>query len=751
MESSMSSLPWTDLTQEDDITSGFIQIPNTTVYKWTRSLSNRFLIWWRDSSWYQQFKTTEFNPERRINWSSAVRSSTTWAAFDQGAKISTGEPVIICQNCKTILIHPGIKKTGTSSMKTHLASAACRRQAHNPSTLEQSQLTSTSFTLSSQPTSSTSITGRAPGSKCALAIDNWSSPGTRICFMAVIACYINSDWEYKEALIGFEPLDAAHTGKELAVILRQVISQYKLNGQVHSITTDNASNNPNMMKQMAELIEDIGVGSGNFFDNKIYHIPCFSHIIQLAEKALLGSIRICPTNKDIQLDWDEKAGGYELQTLKKAKGLPWTLGKVRKFAVFVNSSSQRQLRFATVQRQVIPLRERVLRLLQDVSTRWDLTVIMLIRYIKLRQTIEKFTAEFAPATIFWTTNIGTATDSRIGYVLGAYDELFEALEECNRRLKPLSYPWIPELLTGIDKAIQKLDKYYNKTYGDLGSFYALGAILSPRLKMSAFSPKHCWLKNPDDSQIKFENELRQLYSQYYSDREQSSYKPCYSDWDLDPMSLVFDQRNNQGYSKGINDQLGFDGEIDRYLALPSSNTKPLRWWKDNEALFPGLAAMARDIVCIPASGTIAERFLRQRLSSTMDTYELSDAELAEEYQSQVDSLMAKLEMKYFPDSAPQPPGIPNRTTRNETRRSQLQARKQRLELLHSNERTLSRNLVADAAFQQELNRRDIRNRESNIFDFPSDEERDFNRDGDYELPRLLPSPMSQHPKRRRIG
>ncbi|OBT45057.1 hypothetical protein VE00_05103 [Pseudogymnoascus sp. WSF 3629] len=106
--------------------------------------------------------------------------------------------------------------------------------------------------------------GLVPGARCALFLDNWSSPGTRISFMGIMATFITAKWEYQEALIGFEYLDGAHTGKELATIL--------------------------------------------------------------AQRALLGSIRLNPKNSELQVDWDENSI-TELDGLSVDKGIPWTLAK----------------------------------------------------------------------------------------------------------------------------------------------------------------------------------------------------------------------------------------------------------------------------------------------------------------------------------------------------------------------------------------------------------------------------------------
>lgn len=166
-----------------------------------------------------------------------------------------------------------------------------------------------------------------PGARCALSLDNWSSPGTRHSFMGIMATFITEKWEYREALIGFEYLDGAHTGKELATIVRRIISQYRLDGRVHCITTDNASNNTSMMGRINDLIQELSPEPTSYYDGAIHHIPCFAHIIQLAQKALLGSIRLNPTNSELQIDWDESLVD-EIKGLSKDRGLPWTLAKV---------------------------------------------------------------------------------------------------------------------------------------------------------------------------------------------------------------------------------------------------------------------------------------------------------------------------------------------------------------------------------------------------------------------------------------
>ena len=62
------------------------------------------------------------------------------------------------------------------------------------------------------------LVGLPIGVKISLALDCWTSPNN-LSFMAVTGYYIDQDQKYKEALLGFEPLTGAHTGKHLVTVL----------------------------------------------------------------------------------------------------------------------------------------------------------------------------------------------------------------------------------------------------------------------------------------------------------------------------------------------------------------------------------------------------------------------------------------------------------------------------------------------------------------------------------------------------
>ena len=62
------------------------------------------------------------------------------------------------------------------------------------------------------------LVGLLIGAKISLTFDYQMSPNN-LSFMAVTGYYINQNWKYKKALLSFEPLIEAHTGKHLATIL----------------------------------------------------------------------------------------------------------------------------------------------------------------------------------------------------------------------------------------------------------------------------------------------------------------------------------------------------------------------------------------------------------------------------------------------------------------------------------------------------------------------------------------------------
>ena len=137
--------------------------------------------------------------------------------------------------------------------------------------------------------------------------------------MAITAYFIDENWTYREALIGFEHLETVHTGVELAAVLKKVINSFSLGGRILNITTDNASNNNTMIQDM--------IADESFTDRQFAecgHLPCMAHVVQLALSELLGKIRVKPSNEELQRNWTDN----DKSELQGKRGIVLALAKV---------------------------------------------------------------------------------------------------------------------------------------------------------------------------------------------------------------------------------------------------------------------------------------------------------------------------------------------------------------------------------------------------------------------------------------
>ena len=173
------------------------------------------------------------------------------------------------------------------------------------------------------------------GSKVSLAMDCWTSQTCKA-FMAITCYFFTSDWQYKEALLGFEPLVGKHSGTNLANVALRVLEQHELQLRVLAVATDGASNNTTMMvqfnDQIRETLDTSPALRSQAFDADIMrltdsstHIPCLAHVIQLAVRALLDSVRVTAKNQQVDNHWDDEVDRRLMATYD---GLPSTLEKV---------------------------------------------------------------------------------------------------------------------------------------------------------------------------------------------------------------------------------------------------------------------------------------------------------------------------------------------------------------------------------------------------------------------------------------
>jgi len=80
-----------------------------------------------------------------------------------------------------------------------------------------------------------------------------------------------------------------HTGARLAVHLKDVLDRFELtDSHLLGITTDNASSNYSMTRELQSTLE----ASGIEWPALRNHIPCMAHVIQLALGAFMSSLGV---------------------------------------------------------------------------------------------------------------------------------------------------------------------------------------------------------------------------------------------------------------------------------------------------------------------------------------------------------------------------------------------------------------------------------------------------------------------------
>ncbi|KAI9039304.1 uncharacterized protein KD926_009746 [Aspergillus affinis] len=111
--------------------------------------------------------------------------------------------------------------------------------------------------------------------------------------MAVTGYFIDDDWNYREILIGFEPLHRTHSGVNLSAIFLDLLQQHHITDQVLTIITDNVSNNNTLMSSIQESVQSLNLDN----NTSIIRVPCIVYVIQLSLKQLLGQMKANPKNE----------------------------------------------------------------------------------------------------------------------------------------------------------------------------------------------------------------------------------------------------------------------------------------------------------------------------------------------------------------------------------------------------------------------------------------------------------------------
>lgn len=166
--------------------------------------------------------------------------------------------------------------------------------------------------------------------KLSLSLDCWTSSFQQA-FMAITGYFLDKDWEYREILLGFEPLHGSHTGSNLSAVVIGILNNYQIADRVLSITTDNATNNNTMMVNIQNELKEQGIQNDEL-GGGIFRIPCLAHVIQLSLNQLLGKMKAKPCNNEAEHEWSD-IRERQIRSQQSDKKIAHTLDKVSSYSV----------------------------------------------------------------------------------------------------------------------------------------------------------------------------------------------------------------------------------------------------------------------------------------------------------------------------------------------------------------------------------------------------------------------------------
>ncbi|EED15748.1 conserved hypothetical protein [Talaromyces stipitatus ATCC 10500] len=366
----------------DDFTSYSMTTPATSLAQDQPAISFKSFLSTTDTGSPIPESLQLVGPDRRKSW-------VLWSEMNKDDFIR--DPQVMCKQCGKTLPHPQKTSNGTNSMKRHLSGAKCVKAAFDTTqqqNIQESLQFATIKVFNDEDWTQTQIelianshlpfqflahkglinliqyaclaptmpnllsptTARRqlglqvkrrqaeilsylpPGAKISVALDCWTSPFQQA-FIAITRYFIDKNWQYREILLGFEPLYDRHTSINLSAVLLETLQQHDLVDRVLALTTDNASNNKTLLRAFNDAIESPDIPE----ELRLVRIPCLAHVIQLSLKDLLCLMKVNLKNDNPDQAWsDEEA--ERLRQIRREKGISYTLAKIRGLAIFINAS-----------------------------------------------------------------------------------------------------------------------------------------------------------------------------------------------------------------------------------------------------------------------------------------------------------------------------------------------------------------------------------------------------------------------------
>ncbi|XP_071051249.1 E3 SUMO-protein ligase ZBED1-like [Onthophagus taurus] len=429
-------------------------------------------------------------------------------------------------------------------------------------------------------------------SNLSITTDIWTSSSMKA-FLAVTAHYINGS-QLNSYLLETKQLVDRHSAGNVASALREGFESWDIFEKVHCIVTDNASNMRNAITVHL---------------NKT-HQPCIAHTLNLCTMNTLK-------HADLQ------------QLLEKCKNI---VGHFKRSTVASGELAKMQ------DQMKLPL----LKVKQDVSTRWNSCLTMMQRLEELKVPLSA-----AMSNLPGSPSLLSSEDWALIKDCICILKPIEAMTSELSGEKYITLSIIIPLIRGVQHAVENAQpitstgKVLQTNFHDIllrrlgyvesSKICAKATLLDPRLKILAFDK----VINGNQALKWITQEVEDLIVTITQHLETpNSEIPCTqgrADSSENQASLLwehFDIKAKQEFSASTPTHSA-EAQIKQYLDLPLVDRKlnPLDFWESKKEMFPQLYKLANKYLCVPATSVPSERVFskadeltkdrRSRLSSNM--------------------------------------------------------------------------------------------------------------------------------------
>lgn len=407
----------------------------------------------------------------------------------------------------------------------------------------------------------------------AITTDMWSSESNES--YLTVTCHFIYDDELHASVLATKEIYEAHTGRNIATAIQSVFDEWKIDEKIVTVVSDNGANMKNAVNEHLHK----------------YHHPCVAHTLNLSVNEAI--------NKN-----------------DRFKNL---LTKCRNIVRYFKHSDFACRKLKELQEQMgLP----VLKIKQDVTTRWNSTLVMIERLLKIKDplTVTLVHLPKAPASL--------------------EAEEWDILSDCVSILKPFElmtvdlsgekYPTmslIIPLVRGLQYTIRHkatqtdTGNLLQHTLLDvvarrLGTFEtnkmaAKATFLDPRLKKVAFGLE----VNANTAQKYIAEELtHELQTQNPIQESEEMFNSA------SPVSVVSKEKEENCLWAFFDEKIAKRKTtitpattgtliLKQYLELPylQRSKNPLEFWKKHKNIFPELYKMQLKYLCIPGTSVPSER------------------------------------------------------------------------------------------------------------------------------------------------